>query len=359
MTIRGRSLGSVVLGAVLSLVSGCSALPGHRAPVAAPVTPQAQVLVDGAATIRAASPIELVAAQVPSLEAAAPERRTLSSCMAERGGSLLINRDDPRVEKTVALTFDDGPHVTFTPAVLDLLAAHHVQATFFVVGRAINSHTYGLIQRTIAAGHTIGSHSYDHDVEMASAYGGEAGVEYIVGEHVTTQALVDLALVATSEDDFNALYTRVFDVQPFAWIMKDKLRTDHEVFAARTSEVLRERGVEQAHAYPIAFYRPPGGGTYLGSQDTPAAKRYQEALDRLGLVNVLWHGATGETEEGRAHDVGYQQSNMTWATRRGGVLLVHDAIEKAALARGLDQMEMDGVSVVSLESMARAKLGCE
>jgi peptidoglycan/xylan/chitin deacetylase (PgdA/CDA1 family) len=326
--------------------------------VATPSIPT-EALVDSSVTASSASPIELVSAEIPNLEARGTQRRTLASCMAEHGGALLINRDDPRIEKLVALTFDDGPHVTFTPKVLDLLAAHHVQATFFVVGRAINSHTYDLVQKTIAAGHTIGSHSYDHNVEMASEYGGEAGVDYIVGEHVTTQALVDLALVATSEDDFNALYTRVFDVQPFAWIMKDKLRTDHEVFAARTGEILRERGVEQAHAYTIGFYRPPGGGTYLGSQDTPAAKRYQEALDRLGLVNVLWHGATGETEEGRAHDAGYQESNMTWATRRGGVLLVHDAIEKIALARGLDQMESDGISVVSLESMARAKLGCE
>src|SRR5438105_2713924 len=35
----------------------------------------------------------------------------------------------------IALTFDDGPHATLTPKLLDLLAAHQMRATFFVVGQ--------------------------------------------------------------------------------------------------------------------------------------------------------------------------------------------------------------------------------
>lgn len=355
MTKRGARFGTVVLGVVLSFATGCANLPANAARVSqALVSPKT---LDAPLEV-APSPVEWVAAEIPRPDVAPATAHSLASCMAERGGSLLIDREDARTAKVVALTFDDGPHITFTPPVLDLLAAHGHKATFFVVGRAISSRTYAIVQRAIAEGHTIGSHSYDHNVEMASEYGGESGVAYVVGEHVTTQALVDLAVVATSEDDFNDLYTRVFDVAPFAWISKQRIRDDHEAFAARTQAVLRERGVEQAHAYTIGFYRPPGGGTYLGSQDTPAAKRYEEALDRLGLVNVLWHAATGETEEGRAHDEAYQESNMAWATRRGGVLLVHDAIDKTALARGLDRMDADGVTVVSLESIAREKLGC-
>lgn len=357
MKIGARWFGSVVLGSVLALV-GCSSGQTPRA-AAAPAAIAIKPLTDELLTPAETMPLALVAADLavaPPATASAP--RTLASCMAERGRMLLIDRDDARIEKEVALTFDDGPHVTYTPPVLDLLEQHGEKATFFVVGRAINSHTYGLLQRMIAEGHTIGSHSYDHNVEMASEYGGDEAVEYIVGEHVVTQALVDLSVVATSEDDFNALYTRVFGVQAFAWIMKDAIRRDHEAFAARTGEILRERGVA-GHAYAIGFYRPPGGGTYLGSRDTPAAKRYDEALDRLGLVNVMWHGATGETEEGRRHDVGYLQGNMQFASRRGGVLLIHDSIDKSALARGLDQMDADGVKVVSLEEVAREKLGCE
>src|SRR4029077_18921195 len=37
-------------------------------------------------------------------------------------------------EPYIALTFDDGPSATLTPKLLDLLAAHHIKATFFVIG---------------------------------------------------------------------------------------------------------------------------------------------------------------------------------------------------------------------------------
>jgi peptidoglycan/xylan/chitin deacetylase (PgdA/CDA1 family) len=34
----------------------------------------------------------------------------------------------------IAMTFDDGPNATLTPKLLDILAAHHIKATFFVIG---------------------------------------------------------------------------------------------------------------------------------------------------------------------------------------------------------------------------------
>src|SRR5213594_1876489 len=37
----------------------------------------------------------------------------------------------------IAMTFDDGPSATLTPKLLDLLAAHHIRATFFVLGENV------------------------------------------------------------------------------------------------------------------------------------------------------------------------------------------------------------------------------
>jgi peptidoglycan/xylan/chitin deacetylase (PgdA/CDA1 family) len=64
--------------------------------------------------------------------------------------------------KQVALTFDDGPWPTSTPILLDLLARHNLQATFFVVGRQAEKHPE-LIAAILAQGHTIGNHSLRHD----------------------------------------------------------------------------------------------------------------------------------------------------------------------------------------------------
>src|SRR5580765_2689878 len=51
----------------------------------------------------------------------------------------------------IALTFDDGPNKTLTPKLLDLLAAHHMKATFFVVGQ--NAADYpDILRRAIREG---------------------------------------------------------------------------------------------------------------------------------------------------------------------------------------------------------------
>src|ERR1700733_16002825 len=60
-----------------------------------------------------------------------------------------------------ALTFDDGPHAQGTPAVLELLAAHDVRATFFLVGDQIERNP-ALAGEIIAAGHQVGVHCQRH-----------------------------------------------------------------------------------------------------------------------------------------------------------------------------------------------------
>jgi peptidoglycan/xylan/chitin deacetylase (PgdA/CDA1 family) len=61
----------------------------------------------------------------------------------------------------LALTFDDGPNSAWTPKLLDILASHEVRATFFLLGGRAKAEPE-LVQRTAAAGHVIGNHSWDH-----------------------------------------------------------------------------------------------------------------------------------------------------------------------------------------------------
>jgi peptidoglycan/xylan/chitin deacetylase (PgdA/CDA1 family) len=63
--------------------------------------------------------------------------------------------------REVALTFDDGPDATYTPALLDRLAELDVPATFFVVGNAAKAQL-PLMRRLIEAGHAIGIHTSEH-----------------------------------------------------------------------------------------------------------------------------------------------------------------------------------------------------
>ena len=66
-----------------------------------------------------------------------------------------------RPERTVSLTFDDGPDPLYTPQILDVLAQKGVTATFFVTGRNGAGQTE-LLRRIVAEGHLIGSHTYSH-----------------------------------------------------------------------------------------------------------------------------------------------------------------------------------------------------
>ncbi len=61
----------------------------------------------------------------------------------------------------IALTFDDGPSAKLTPKLLDLLAAHHIKATFFVIGENVSEHPE-IVARAAREGHQIGNHSWSH-----------------------------------------------------------------------------------------------------------------------------------------------------------------------------------------------------
>lgn len=82
-------------------------------------------------------------------------------------GGPVVDARSPQVrtarpaDRTLALTFDDGPDPTWTPRILDVLKAHHVHATFFVVGTAAIDHPE-LVRRMIAEGHEVGLHTLTH-----------------------------------------------------------------------------------------------------------------------------------------------------------------------------------------------------
>ena len=61
----------------------------------------------------------------------------------------------------IAMTFDDGPSEKLTPELLDILAQHHIHATFFVIGRNVVEHPE-ILRRAVREGHEIGNHSWSH-----------------------------------------------------------------------------------------------------------------------------------------------------------------------------------------------------
>lgn len=66
-----------------------------------------------------------------------------------------------RNERSVYLTFDDGPIPSSTPFILDALAEYDAKATFFMVGENVLRY-HDLYNRIVEEGHQVGNHTFNH-----------------------------------------------------------------------------------------------------------------------------------------------------------------------------------------------------
>ena len=363
---RRRPTARLLLVLVSAVLCGCALLSGCAVPHPASVPAQAPrppPLWLGAA---GASPLVLAALEAPLdirhpplVEAPALEAdHAPPSCsVAPSGEPLGLNREDPTSSGRVVLTFDDGPYPDHTAGVLDTLAAHGMHATFFVLGRHITARSYDLLQRMEAEGHVIGSHSYDHDIRMARHGGDDASVAYIRGQHEVTRVLIELALLARSPADFDALATEVLGLSPDRRLPTKVLESGWPEIVERHQRALAERGYPEGR-YPVLYSRPPGGGPYLGRSQAPRA-RHDAALQQLGMLNVMWHGLSGDVDAIRPRDYHFLTGKINTAARRGGVLLIHDFIRLDALDRALGDIAGDAtLEVVGIGEALRGKYGC-
>ncbi|MCI8481595.1 MAG: polysaccharide deacetylase [Clostridia bacterium] len=91
-------------------------------------------------------------------------------------------------EKTVYLTFDDGPSKTVTPLILDLLKRENIKASFFVLGSRVELNP-NIVKREYEEGHFIANHGYSHI--YSNIY---SNVEAVLGEYNKTQQAIQNAL---------------------------------------------------------------------------------------------------------------------------------------------------------------------
>jgi len=67
----------------------------------------------------------------------------------------------PAKNKTVYLTFDDGPHPVATPFVLQQLQQYGAKATFFCIGKNVTKHS-AIYRQVLDEGHATGNHTMHH-----------------------------------------------------------------------------------------------------------------------------------------------------------------------------------------------------
>jgi peptidoglycan/xylan/chitin deacetylase (PgdA/CDA1 family) len=101
-----------------------------------------------------------------------PNARSLQTMAGDIGHAFSLERFGPKFseqviwrvetqEPQIALTFDDGPHVSSTPLILEILEKHQVPATFFWVGKHLAENRETALS-VLKAGHEVGNHTYSH-----------------------------------------------------------------------------------------------------------------------------------------------------------------------------------------------------
>lgn len=166
---RARWLAPVVLG-VLGLVLACAGLGVRCAPERTP-RPSAPV-AEASPPLRDFARVDLSAPPPPGVAEASPGpgAGTNPEASVARAWLLAEGPEPPPGDgrRYVTFTFDDGPFVETTPAILRVLAQRRVRAAFFVVGqylegtseRAVSSRR--VLHDLAAAGHIVGNHTKNH-----------------------------------------------------------------------------------------------------------------------------------------------------------------------------------------------------
>jgi peptidoglycan/xylan/chitin deacetylase (PgdA/CDA1 family) len=158
----------------------------------------------------------------------------------------------PRNANAIALTLDDGPDPVVTPQVLDLLDAHRVRATFFLIGERARRYP-ALTREIVARGHSVENHSQRHVHTFSVTGMGALSREIEAAQRTLTELTGERpAFFRAPAGLRNILLEPVlqkFDLRLAAWTRRgfDTRERDPEVVAQRLLRDLAPRDILLLH----------------------------------------------------------------------------------------------------------------
>lgn len=99
--------------------------------------------------------------RTPRVQGPVPRNPSLN--LPSSSGSSITYSRVAVTQPYIAMTFDDGPHPSNTPRLLDMLRERNIKATFYVIGRNVDLYP-NVLRRTVSEGHEIGNHSFTHPI---------------------------------------------------------------------------------------------------------------------------------------------------------------------------------------------------
>ncbi|MEV7884273.1 bifunctional polysaccharide deacetylase/glycosyltransferase family 2 protein [Streptomyces sp. NPDC002817] len=241
-------------------------------------------------------------------------------------------------DKTIALTFDDGPNPTYTPQVLKILEKYDVPATFFVVGSMVSRYP-GIVKDMVEQGNEVGIHTFTH-VDLS--YQSDARVNREMQQ--TQLALAGAAGITTTL--FRAPYSSETDaIDNYSWPVYEKLGEDGytSVFVDTDSDDWKKPGVSKIVKWATpddndgasVLFHDAGGER---SQTIKALPEYIEKMKAKGYTFTTISGviekeqsANGQQAGGPAAADGRQPGGGTGA---GNLQAAHREATGATLYEG-------------------------
>ncbi|MEU5140128.1 glycosyltransferase [Streptomyces sp. NPDC021139] len=197
-------------------------------------------------------------------------------------------------DKTIVLTFDDGPDPTWTPQVLQILEKYDVPGTFFLVGSMVSRHP-GIVRDMVEQGNEVGVHTFTH---IDLSYQSQARVTREIEQ--TQLALAGAAGITTTL--FRAPYSSQTDaIDNYSWPVYESLGEDGytSVFIDTDSDDWKRPGVskivdwatpEDGEGASVLFH--DAGGER--SQTIEALPKYIERMKAKGYTFTTVSGAMAE-----------------------------------------------------------------
>lgn len=190
--------------------------------------------------------------------------------------------DIPSGDKILYLTFDDGPTPEITNWVLNTLKSFNAKATFFCIGKNIETHPDIFID-IINDGHAIGNHTYNH----------------IKGWKTSTEDYVENVLKAEQ-------------------IMSSEFRVQSLEFQKTTdSEInIQQSTISNQQSTINNLFRPPYG------QITP---KQGKDLIKLGYKIIMWDVISFDWDKSVSMETCL--NNVTTKSTNGSIVVFHDSLK--------------------------------
>ncbi|MGV9391285.1 bifunctional polysaccharide deacetylase/glycosyltransferase family 2 protein [Streptomyces olivaceus] len=243
-------------------------------------------------------------------------------------------------DKTIVLTFDDGPDPTWTPQVLDILNEYDVPGTFFLVGSMISRHP-GIVRDLVEQGNEVGVHTFTH-VDLS--YQSEARVTREIEQ--TQLALAGAAGITTTL--FRAPYSSETNaIDDYSWPVYQNLGEDGytSVFIDTDSDDWKRPGVSKIVEWATpeddegasVLFHDAGGER---SQTIAALPKYIEKMKAKGYTFTTVSGAMADQQQQEQQEEQHQQQSQQPGGGRqpqqsgGGLQAAHHKATGATLYEG-------------------------